>query len=199
MFTRKPAKLLSLTVLLLIFGATAASAQVPGKPTAGAATPVAPITQVNHVFIVMEENHGYSDVIGNPQMPYLNSLANTYSVAQGYYANTHPSIGNYFMLTTGQIITNDDGYIGHGDGGQRSPRTARGGKNLEGIFRSATLSGILTAETPASMPSATILCRTCLMFAMIPTSSRTWCRSRSLPPTSPIMLCRTMGSLFPTC
>lgn len=112
MFTRKPAKLLSLTVLLLIFGATAASAQVPGKPTAGAATPVAPITQVNHVFIVMEENHGYSDVIGNPQMPYLNSLANTYSVAKGYFANAHPSIGNYFMLTTGQIITNDDGYSG---------------------------------------------------------------------------------------
>jgi acid phosphatase len=31
-------------------------------------------------------------------------------VAKGYYANTHPSIGNYFMLTTGQIITNNDSY-----------------------------------------------------------------------------------------
>ena len=37
-------------------------------------------------------------------MPYLNGLINDYSVAQGYFANTHPSIGNYFMLTTGQII-----------------------------------------------------------------------------------------------
>jgi len=71
-----------------------------------------PNGQVNHVFLVMEENHSYTDVIGNPAMPYLNSLATTYSVAQGYYANTHPSIGNYFMLTTGQIITNDDGYTG---------------------------------------------------------------------------------------
>src|ERR1035438_9805486 len=43
-------------------------------------------------------------------MPYLNSLVKAYSNAQGYYANTHPSIGNYFMLTTGQIITNNDGY-----------------------------------------------------------------------------------------
>lgn len=60
----------------------------------------------------MEENHGYSDVIGNPQMPYLNSLAKTYSSWPAYYADTHPSIGNYFMLTTGQIITNDDGYMG---------------------------------------------------------------------------------------
>ena len=24
------------------------------------------------------------------------------------FANTHPSIGNYFMLTTGQVLTNDD-------------------------------------------------------------------------------------------
>ena len=68
--------------------------------------------QVQHVFIVMEENHGWNSVVGNPQMPYLNSLMNNNSVAQGYFANTHPSIGNYFMLTTGQIITNNDGYMG---------------------------------------------------------------------------------------
>ena len=28
-----------------------------------------------HVFIVVEENANYSDVIANPAMPYLNSLA----------------------------------------------------------------------------------------------------------------------------
>jgi len=43
-------------------------------------------------------------------MPYLNGLAQQYGLATQYYANTHPSIGNYFMFTTGQIITNDDGY-----------------------------------------------------------------------------------------
>lgn len=72
-----------------------------------------PDVEVQHVFIVLEENHSYSSVIGNTgDMPYLNSLATTYAYAQGYYANTHPSIGNYFMLTTGQIITNDDGFSG---------------------------------------------------------------------------------------
>ena len=39
-----------------------------------------------------------------------NGLIQQYSVAYGYFADTHPSIGNYFMLTTGQIITNNDGY-----------------------------------------------------------------------------------------
>ena len=61
-----------------------------------------------HVLIVVEENHSYSSVIGNSSMPYLNSLAAQYGLATQYYANTHPSIGNYFMLTTGQIVTNTD-------------------------------------------------------------------------------------------
>jgi acid phosphatase len=60
--------------------------------------------------LVLEENHGYSSVIGSSAMPYLNQLANQYGLATQYYADTHPSIGNYFMFTTGQIITNDDGY-----------------------------------------------------------------------------------------
>ncbi len=65
-----------------------------------------------HVFIVLEENTRYSDVIGNSDMPYLNGLANQYGLATNYFADTHPSIGNYFMLTTGQIITNDDSFSG---------------------------------------------------------------------------------------
>ena len=60
----------------------------------------------------MLENASYSDVIGAASMPYLNSLAQKYALARNYYANTHPSIGNYFMLTTGQILTNDDAFSG---------------------------------------------------------------------------------------
>jgi phosphatidylinositol-3-phosphatase len=62
------------------------------------------------VFIVTEENHDYSAVIGSSAMPYLDSLAQLYGLATQYYANTHPSIGNYFMMATGQIITNNDSY-----------------------------------------------------------------------------------------
>jgi hypothetical protein len=63
-----------------------------------------------HVFLVMEENHSYSSVIGSSSMPYLNSLAKKYGLGTQYYANTHPSIGNYFVLSTGQMITNNDSY-----------------------------------------------------------------------------------------
>src|SRR5712671_1215311 len=68
--------------------------------------------QFSHVVLVVEENHGYSDVIGNSAMPYLNSLASKYGLATQYFANVHPSIGNYFMLTTGQTPTLDDGFTG---------------------------------------------------------------------------------------
>ena len=70
-----------------------------------AAVPAAP-----HVFVVVEENHSSSSVIGNSAMPYLNSLAKTYAVATQYYADTHPSIGNYFMMTTGEVLTNNDSF-----------------------------------------------------------------------------------------
>jgi phosphatidylinositol-3-phosphatase len=45
-------------------------------------------------------------------MPYLNSLAAQHSLATNYFANTHPSIGNYFMLTAGQVESNDDAFAG---------------------------------------------------------------------------------------
>ena len=71
----------------------------------------AQVPKSNHVVVVLEENHSYSSVIGNSAMPYLNSLASQNALATQYYANTHPSIGNYFMLSAGQIITNDDSYM----------------------------------------------------------------------------------------
>src|SRR5215470_11350593 len=74
-----------------------------------ALTSLAAVPQAGHVVVVVEENHSYSSVIGNSAMPYLNSLANQYGLATQYFANTHPSIPNYFWLTTGQYVTLDDG------------------------------------------------------------------------------------------
>src|SRR5436309_775715 len=63
--------------------------------------------QFGHVFVVTEENTDYVDVTIS-SMPYLTGLAAQYGLATQYYANTHPSIGNYFELATGQVLTNDD-------------------------------------------------------------------------------------------
>lgn len=68
----------------------------------------AAVPRVPHVYLVVLENTSYNSVVGSSSMPYLNSLAAKYGLATAYYGNTHPSIGNYFMLTTAQILTNND-------------------------------------------------------------------------------------------
>lgn len=89
------------------------SATSQASPTASATASLTIVhLQIGHVFLLVEENHGYSSVIGSPAMPYFNSLANQYALATNYYANVHPSIGNYFMLTTGQLVTTDDAFTG---------------------------------------------------------------------------------------
>jgi len=97
----------------LVTGVAAGSATITatseGQSGTSAITVAAPGTsQFGHVFIVTEENTDYVDVTSS-SMPYLTGLAAQYGLATQYYANTHPSIGNYFELATGQVLTNDDG------------------------------------------------------------------------------------------
>jgi len=67
---------------------------------------------IQHVAIVVFENQNYLDVIGSNAMPYLNDRIQANSLATEFYANLHPSIGNYFMMTTGQVVNTDDNFTG---------------------------------------------------------------------------------------
>jgi acid phosphatase len=107
-----PAVVATAVSLLL---AACGGGQGPTAPAAAPGTSGQPTPSTgpfDHVVLVVEENEGAEDVIGNPAMPYLNRLASQYGLATEYYANTHPSIGNYFMLTVGRIVTNSDTYSG---------------------------------------------------------------------------------------
>jgi len=77
-----------------------------------AATALAGAPQSKHVVLVVEENHSFDAVITKGGMPYLKSLAEKYTVLTNYYGNHHPSIGNYFTMTTGQTISTNDSYKG---------------------------------------------------------------------------------------
>ena len=67
---------------------------------------------INRIYLVVFENASYDEVVGASYMSFWNSLASQYAVATNYFANVHPSIGNYFMMTTGQIISQDDNFAG---------------------------------------------------------------------------------------
>jgi acid phosphatase len=101
-----------------LFTASASPGQATVKATSVQASAVSGTTGLTvafmvagskHVVMVMEENQSYASVVGNTtDWPQLNSLVGKGALATNYYADTHPSIGNYFMLTTGQTLTNDD-------------------------------------------------------------------------------------------
>jgi hypothetical protein len=61
------------------------------------------IPHLDHVFLIMMENHGYQQVVGNPNDPYLNSLITNKQVnlATNYFAVGHPSLTNYLEIVGG--------------------------------------------------------------------------------------------------
>jgi len=99
------------------------------------------IPAAGHVFLVLLENHGFSQVIGNAAMPYLNSLATQHALATNYFANTHPSIGNYFMLTTGNIETNNDAFTGTVSSDSIPRAFAAAGKTWKAYMESLPFAG----------------------------------------------------------
>jgi len=93
---------------VLVFSAFLVSCGGGGAIHVSGTTPPA----AAHVIVVVEENHSYSQVIGNSSMPYLNGLASQYGLATQYFGDVHPSIGNYLMLTTGVPETLNDAFTG---------------------------------------------------------------------------------------
>ena len=99
--------ILATLVLLLAAGCGGGGSSVAVTQPGASGVPV-----LSHVIIVVGENHGYSSVVGNPSMPYFNGLVSQGGLATQYFANTHPSLPNYFVLTTGENIALDDSFTG---------------------------------------------------------------------------------------
>ena len=112
-------------------------------------SPLPPSASSSHVVLVMEENHSYLEVAGNPEMPYLNSLAQQYSLATNYFASAHPSLPNYFMLTTGQTITFDDNFSGTVDADNVARELTAAGKTWKVYAEGLPSVGYLGGDTGA--------------------------------------------------
>ncbi len=59
------------------------------------------ITPLDHVFVIMMENHGYSEILNNPNAPFINSYAKQANLATNYFAVAHPSLTNYLEVVGG--------------------------------------------------------------------------------------------------
>lgn len=67
------------------------------------------VPRPDHVVVVMEENHGYDQIIGSADAPYINSLASEGALFTDSHAIEHPSQPNYLDLFSGsnQGVTDD--------------------------------------------------------------------------------------------
>ncbi len=54
-----------------------------------------------HVFVIMMENTGYNNLIGNRNAPWINSTAAQFGLATQYTGVSHPSQPNYIAATSG--------------------------------------------------------------------------------------------------
>jgi hypothetical protein len=75
-----------------------------GGPGCGSSSNTTATSSIKHIFVIMMENHGFSQIVGNTaDAPYINQLASQYGVASQYFGVTHPSLPNYLSLFSGDF------------------------------------------------------------------------------------------------
>jgi hypothetical protein len=88
-------------VLVPVTASASPAARATAREPAGVGGNGAP--ELDHVFIIMLENHEADHVIGDPSAPYITSLADQYDDDDGWYTGNHypdPKIaGNHFPHT----------------------------------------------------------------------------------------------------
>jgi hypothetical protein len=81
---------LGLLASIAPFGARAAEGPVPHG-----------VHHLDHVFVIMMENHGYGQIINNPNAPFINKYAKQANIGTNYFAVAHPSLTNYLEVVGG--------------------------------------------------------------------------------------------------
>ena len=99
---------ISVSILSLLALAAAAGA-APLAPAVGART-IEGVPRFDHVFVIVEENKEYDQIVAGVDAPNIARLAKTYGDATKFYGEVHPSEANYVALLGGDTfgIHDDD-------------------------------------------------------------------------------------------
>ncbi len=100
---------LALLVAALSTGLGVAASRASSAPTRRDLA----VPRYAHIFVIIEENKDYGQVIGSSDAPTITRLAHEYGNATDFYAETHPSEPNYVAFVGGYTygIRDDDGYF----------------------------------------------------------------------------------------
>jgi hypothetical protein len=69
------------------------------------------IPRLDHVLVIMMENHGISQIINNPNAPFINQYVKEANLATNYFAVAHPSLTNHLEIVGGSnfgVLTDSD-------------------------------------------------------------------------------------------
>src|SRR5579859_1283710 len=117
--------------------AIAASAAVLGVGLGMSADASSPprVPRLGHVFVIMMENTGYSDLLmpANQETRFIQHLASTYGLATHYYGVTHPSLPNYVAATSGNNWGSNSDDVAQADAGYFDHRSLFDELNAAGI------------------------------------------------------------------
>jgi len=135
-------------IALAVVTTTMASAAVAAEPQADQAGRAMP--RLDHVFVVVMENHAYSEIMGNPAAPYINTYAKQANLATNYFGVGHPSLTNYLEIVGGSNfdVVNDNAPNWHNKSCASALSTST--PQLEGASAICPISGSgMDAATPA--------------------------------------------------
>ena len=81
----------------------------------GSAAAAPTVPRYAHIFVIVEENKDYDQILNPAVAPRISALAATYGNATRFYGEVHPSEGNYVALLGGDTfgIADDDGFTCH--------------------------------------------------------------------------------------
>lgn len=101
----------------------------------------------------MMENHGYSQIITNPNAPFVNALAKQANLATNYFAVAHPSLTNYLEVVGGSNfgVQSDNNPDWHNK--TCSPNLATGTANTDAYSNGAAICPISGTGTDAATPA----------------------------------------------
>lgn len=94
---RRTAALLAAPILVALAVAGAASAAAPAPALEG-------VPRYDHVFIIVEENKDYAQIMSPAAAPNIAGLAAKYGDAAQFFGEGHPSEGNYVALLGGDNL-----------------------------------------------------------------------------------------------
>src|ERR1700722_2183776 len=100
-----------LAVAAVAAGLVLSPLAAPAAPPAGREG----VPHYDHVFVILEENKDYGQIMSPASAPNIAGLAVKYGDAAQFFAEVHPSEANYVALLGGDTfgIHDDDGYYCH--------------------------------------------------------------------------------------